>query len=95
MKYRLSFSREEKETIIRSDDASGKWEIYTIQSKIINRLKRVGLHPNKVDKYGGAYYYDVDFNRISFRKESKGRKMTEEQRQKAAERLGRRRSIKN
>lgn len=62
-------TREERETIIRTDDATDTWEIYTCMPTMIRKLskiaKRLGVSPRKVDAWG----YEFSFPRaaVSFR----------------------------
>jgi hypothetical protein len=83
----MSYTAPERETIIRCDDETKTWTIYTLQPTIITKLKRAGIEPYKVDEDGGHYYKDIAFGQVSFRQESKGRQFTEEQRKAAAERM--------
>lgn len=83
----MSLEANERETCIHCDDSEKVWSIYTRQSTVITKLKRAGIEPYKVSEDGSCWYKDIPFNQISFRSESKGRNMTDEQRQAAAERL--------
>lgn len=77
---------EERETVIRSDDECKSWTVYTLQQKVITKLRKVGAEPYKVDPDGGHHYKDLKFNQVSFRS-GKERVMTEEQRQAASEKF--------
>lgn len=90
----MSFSAEERETCIHCDDSKKLWSIYTRQATVITKLKRAGIEPYKILDDGSCWYKDIPFERISFRSESKGRTMTEEQRQAVAERLKKARKAK-
>lgn len=79
-------SAEERETIIRSDDDTKTWTVYTLQQKVINKLKKVGVEPYKIDDDGAHYYKDLKFNQVSFRS-GKERVVSEKQRQAARERF--------
>jgi|GEM_PF-6556326 len=83
----MSRTAEERETCLHCDDATNTWTIYTAQQKVITKLKRAGFEPYKIQEDGAHWYKDIPFERISFRSESKGRNMSEEQRRAAAERL--------
>lgn len=89
----MSFTAIERETVIHCDDETKTWEIYTLQPTIITKLKKAGIEPYKVDKDGGHFYKDLNFNQVSFRS-GKKREVSEEQRRKAAERLRRAREKK-
>lgn len=78
----LSYSLAEKETIIRCDDETKQWTVYTIQSRVATKLKKLGLEPYRVDPDGGMYFRGLDFNQVSFRAKSKKRELTEEQKEK-------------
>ncbi|NQF14661.1 hypothetical protein HPY31_12140 [Brevibacillus sp. HB1.3] len=91
----MSLVANERETAIHCDDETKTWRIYTMQQRVITKLKRAGIEPYKIQEDGGHWYKDVPFNQISLRSESKGREMTEEQRQAAAERLKKARKARN
>ena len=84
----------ERETAIHCDDEFKTWSIYTLQQKVITKLKRAGIEPHMIKEDGSHWYKDIPFNQISFRSESKGRTLTEEQRKAAAERLKKAREAK-
>jgi hypothetical protein len=65
----ISFSASERETVIQTDDESGKYKIYTLQQKVQTKLKRANILPYKTDT-DGAMYFELDFNQISFRAKS-------------------------
>ncbi|MNH75636.1 hypothetical protein D3C73_278860 [compost metagenome] len=77
---------EERETVIRSDDDCKTWTVYTLQQKVITKLKKVGAEPYKVEEDGAHYYKDLKFNQVSFRN-GKERAISEEQRQAASKRF--------
>lgn len=66
----MSLSPEERETVIQTDDETGKWNIFSIQQKTITRLRNAGIEPVRLGKDGEHYYEDIDFNQISFRKKT-------------------------
>jgi hypothetical protein len=90
----MSLEACERETAIHCDDETKTWSIYTRQQRVITKLKRAGIEPYKIQEDGAHWYKDIPFERISFRSESKGRNMTEEQRKAAAERLRKARKAK-
>ena len=83
----MSYTLAEKETIIRCDDETKEWTVYTLQSRVVTKLKKIGLEPYRVDPDGGMYFKGLDFNQVSFRAKSKKRQMSEEQRKKQSERM--------
>lgn len=83
----ISYTAIERETVIRCDDEGKLWEIYTLMPTVITKLKKAGIEPIQIDEDGAHHFRDVPFGQVSFRQESKGREMSEEQRQAAAERL--------
>jgi hypothetical protein len=95
----MALSKEERETIILTSDADDEWQIYTCQQKIMTKMKNLGIFPFKVDvdKDGNevAKYYKVGYKQVSFRKESSGRNLTDEQREELAERMRKARQEKN
>jgi hypothetical protein len=89
----LSYSASERETVIQTDDESGKWILHTYQGKIETKLRKAGIKPIEIYPDGGSRY-ELDFNQVSFRAKSKKRPMSEEQRQAASERFKKARSQK-
>jgi hypothetical protein len=83
----MSLVANERETAMHCDDETKTWSIYTMQQRVITKLKRAGIKPYKIQEDGGHWYKDIPFNQVSFRSESRGREMSEEQKQAAAERL--------
>lgn len=90
----MSLIANERETAIHCDDESKTWSIYTMQQRVITKLKKAGIEPYKIQEDGAHWYKDIPFNQISFRSGSRGRNMTDEQRQAAAERLKKARKVK-
>jgi hypothetical protein len=89
----ISYSAAERETVLQTDDESGKWILHTYQGKVQTKLRKANIQPVEEYPDGGARY-ELDFNQVSFRSKSKGRNMTEEQRKAASERLKKIRSKK-
>jgi hypothetical protein len=89
----MGYTPAERETVINCCDETNTWNIYTLQTKVINKLRKLGIEPNKVDQYGAHYYFNLKFNQVSFRS-GKERRMTDEQRKAAGERLARNRKNK-
>lgn len=81
----MSYSAAERETTLQTDDESGKWIVDTYQSKIQTKLRKVGVEPVFIGE-DGRHKYELDFNQVSFRS-GKKREMSEEQKEKAAERM--------
>lgn len=81
----MAYTLVEQETIIRSDNESKLWTIYTHQQKVITKLRKAGVEPWKVDDDGAHHYKDLKFNQVSFRN-GKQREYTDEQREKHKER---------
>ncbi|MFD0587688.1 hypothetical protein ACFQZE_06710 [Paenibacillus sp. GCM10027627] len=82
----MSYTSTERETVIRQDDETKLWTIYTLQPTIITKLLKVGIKPFRIDDDGSHWYKDLKFNQVSFRTGNK-REMSEEQKEKAAERM--------
>lgn len=91
----MGFSREEQETVLVYNRMEDKWDVYTrVPSHITDITKKYGNN----DEIDLKFEYEdgrespvslttkLNSNQISFRKGAK-RKMTEEQRQAAAERM--------
>ena len=94
----MSVTAPERETIILTSDEDSEWTVYTCQQKIMTKMKKIGAEPYKTEKDSNgnviANYYKIDFKQVSFRSPSQKREMTEEQKQKVAERLQRARNNK-
>lgn len=88
-KYRPT--NEERETIIRYDDASDECRIYTCNRALIARLDRYCLsNPKQWKLYDKDEYsktYRTTKKLITIREKSVKKEMTDEQRQAAADRL--------
>lgn len=83
----------EKETHISTCDESKTWRIYTLQSKIVNKLKKVGIEPVRVTEDGQYFFENIPFNQVSFRAAST-RTMSDEQRKATGERLRKHRGVR-
>lgn len=90
----MSYVANERETVIQCDDETMKWNLYTLQPRVITKLKKAGIEPARINSDGAHYYDNIDFGRVSFRNEST-RTMSDEQRQAAALRLKKAREKKN
>ncbi len=76
------YSKEERETIILSNDEDRFWDVYSRQTRIFNKMSKLGVEPYKTEMEDGvmiAAYYKLDLNQVSFRKKVV---LTEEQREK-------------
>jgi len=82
----MTYSPEERETTIVCTDAEKEWTVYTLMPSVIRKIKRLGVQPIKVES-DGAHYFRLNFEQISFR--SGKRKISEEQRKKASDRMKR------
>ncbi len=95
----MSYTAEERETIIRTDDVSEEWSIYTRQRKVINKLTKLGYAPLSVEMEGDTIVsceFSIPINKISFRNAtSKERTYTEEQKEKLRQRLAHARANRN
>lgn len=84
----MNFLAEERETIILSNDSSKVWEVYTMQQKIMNKMKSIGVEPTKTEKDNEGNIisctYIIPYKQISFRKIIE---LTEEQKQAKSERM--------
>ena len=90
----ISLVANERETAMHCDDETKTWSIYTMQQRVITKLKKAGLEPTTIQEDGGHWFKDIPFDQVSFRQKSKGRNMTDEQRQATAERLKKAREAK-
>ncbi|MCY9592377.1 hypothetical protein PC41400_14860 [Paenibacillus chitinolyticus] len=90
----MSYVANERETVIQCDDEKMKWNLYTLQPRVISKLKKAGIEPVRINEDGAHYYEEIDFGRVSFRNEST-RTMSDEQRQAAGLRLKKAREKKN
>jgi hypothetical protein len=43
----VSYLKEERETIIITDDVDKRWRLYTRQLTVINKMKKIGIKPVK------------------------------------------------
>lgn len=89
----MSYTAEERESVLIANDDNKTWSIYSLQPTVINKLRKAGIQPFKVGEDGSHHYKDIPFNRVSFRAEST-RVMSDEQRLAASERLKRAREKK-
>lgn len=80
----MSYSAEERETVIVADDGTKKWKVYTLQSTVITKLRKAGEEAVKIDE-DGAHHFELDWHQISFRKKEK-RQVSDEQRARMSER---------
>ncbi|GED73041.1 hypothetical protein BRE01_67430 [Brevibacillus reuszeri] len=90
----MSLVANERETAMHCDDETKTWSIYTMQQRVITKLKKAGIEATTIQEDGGHWYKNIPFEQVSFRQKSKGRNMTKEQRQAAAERLKKAREAK-
>ncbi|ATF13575.1 hypothetical protein A616_16795 [Brevibacillus brevis X23] len=90
----MSLVANERETAMHCDDETKTWSIYTMQQRVITKLKKAGIEPTTVQGDGGHWYKNIPFEQVSFRQKSNGRNMTEEQKQAAAERMKKAREAK-
>lgn len=81
----MDFEKYERETVITSNDDSNVFKVYTLQGKMITKMRKAGVVPDRVDA-NGAHYYTINLNQLSIRN-GKKREMSEEQKAKAAERM--------
>ena len=81
-----TLTREERETILRTDDAGDEWTIYTCSPVMKRQLDRIaeawGVRPRQVDKWG--WEYRLPTGALAFRKP---RRLTAAQREATAARL--------
>ena len=82
----MSLTPTEREAVLTYDEESNMYHIFCSSSKEQTRMRRAGFEAYKTDEEGNTYYR-VERNQVSFRAKSKGRVMSAEQRQAAAERL--------
>lgn len=82
----MSYTAEERETVINCTDEDNLWNMYTLQSKVITKMKKLGIKPDRIDEDGAHHYNNLKFNQVSFRS-GKRRTMSPEQKRAAAERL--------
>jgi len=66
----MTLSREERETIIRRDDVTDTWAVYTCSPVMKRKLDRIaeawGVSPRRVDKWG--WEYTLPDGAVSFRR---------------------------
>lgn len=89
----ISYEPCEKETHITTDEESRTWNIYTLQTRIVTKLKKLGIEPYKTSPDGEFWFKDIPFNQVSFRGKST-RIMSDEQKKAASERLSKAREAK-
>lgn len=74
----------ERETIILTSDGEKTYELYTCQQKIMNKMKKIGVKPFKIQKDDEgniiACTYKLEYKQISFRKIVETSDETKEQR---------------
>ena len=82
----MSYSASERATVIRTDDETKKWILYTYQSTIKTKMRKIGVEPKQVFSDGGMIF-ELDFNQVTFRKRGQKRPLNEEQRKIRSERM--------
>ena len=92
----MSYTKEERETILRTDDCMENWIVFTRQRKIMTKLLKLPEFEEKRREYGTNNNIIelegvIPFKSLSFRKL---RKLSEEMRQEMSERLKRAREAK-
>ena len=83
----MSYTSEERETVITTDETMTIWNIFTRQQKVMTKLKNIGVIPVKTRAEDGVTVeaeYNVLYKQISFRKIME---FTEEQRQAKSEHM--------
>lgn len=86
----------ERETVIVTNDEEKYWEVYTCQTKMINKLQKLGIEPYKTDILDGEIvgkYYKVPLENIKIGKKREVN-LTDDQRQEIAERMKKARESK-
>lgn len=83
---------EEKETLITKQYKDDKWDIYTTEKPMMNKLEKIGLVAYKTDidaetKEVVAKYYTIPLNRLTFAKERKKVEMSEERKKQLQEHM--------
>ena len=72
----MSYSAEERETVIVCDDVDRIWDVYTNQMLVINKLKKIGVEPywsetetnDKGDTRITCAKYKLEYKQISMKK---------------------------
>ena len=84
-------ARDERETILIYNEATGYWEIFTAVAKHMRKFDKLKYECTRTEYYenGEVYakYYKIPPNAITFRDPTKKREISEESRKAAAERL--------
>jgi hypothetical protein len=92
-------AKEERETILRYNEADGYWEVYTAVQAHIRKCDSLGYELTDVDYYEdgtvAGKFYKVPKNAIGFKAPNRKRNLTDEQRTAMAERLKAAREKKN
>lgn len=92
-------TKEERETILRYNEADGYWEVYTAVQAHIRKCDSYGYELTDVDYYEdgtvAGKFYKVPKNAIGFKTPNRKRNLTDEQRIAMAERLKTAREKKN
>lgn len=92
-------TKEERETILRYNEADGYWEVYTAVQAHIKKCDSHGYELTDVDYYEdgtvAGKFYKVPKNAIGFKTPNRKRNLTDEQRIAMAERLKTAREKKN
>jgi uncharacterized protein with gpF-like domain len=92
----MALSSIERETIIVTNDEEKYWEVCTSQTKIINKLEKLGIKAYKQDTMDGEVvtkYFKVPLVNIKIGKKREVN-LSEEQRQEVAERMKKARESK-
>jgi len=62
----------ERETVILTSDGDKTYDLYTCQQKIMNKMKKIGVEPYKIQKDSEdniiSCTYKLGYKQISFRK---------------------------
>lgn len=84
-------AKEERETILRYNEADGYWEVYTAVQSHIRKCDSFNYELTDVDYYEdgtvAGKFYKVPKNAIGFKTPNRKRNLTDEQRAAMAERL--------
>ena len=84
-------TKEERETILRYNEADGYWEVYTAVQAHIRKCDSLDYELTDVDYYEdgtvAGKFYKVSKNAIGFKAPNRKRNLTDEQRTAMAERL--------
>lgn len=82
----MFYDKSERETHINTDDTMDYWNVYTRQSKVINKMAKLKVEPYRVTKDEEDRIveaeYKVDLKQIGFRKLVE---LTEEQKKARSE----------